>query len=665
MPATTDDLLQSISGAKILAPDELAAAIVEAKRDGRLTEVESALGARPGPKLPPRYESEIRTWLARSGVESDSARSRVQGYAAVHLDPHNHEAIAALDAACEGLGEGVRRDTWEAIVHSYPEIAPVRDAAADAGVVLPDPGAIERARRRVRSRAETFPTDAPRRERAATKPKAKATKRPVRVEGIASLVPALEPDPVKADRIAALHLVMGNTWKPRHGSLDTDETDPLTWAVRHLNGAPTPAPDTAVATAAVTTVRAGEPDVDGNVDAGSRYGRVLKRLKGHPAAVVWAARRQLDAGDLAGAQKARARLECTTPEIWADMLGPLDAALSVAGGDVDQGWTQWEAHELPDVLRAPLARGLLMAGRDSDADDVLGLPEVPAKRLDDPALVRLRFDVLFKEADVGEALEQAERLVELEPTSPSAIGRLWLAYAADGRLVELAERVPGDVQACAQDAGRIVASVRDDLEARVRKATEPLAGAVATARTDLQQLAKGRTIRSPEAFDEAASRAREALSDIERRFASAAAVLGGELAGAADRADDDLLALVAAARGWIAQVSGGKLTLHERSLDPAVVDDPVVVALTKPAREIGRQAIEFADAARRARDDLEAAIEESRGDLNRRRMEERVSRYVRNGADALSAVVSALSPGRDVDEAEAASVRGGPAATPG
>lgn len=654
MPATTttDDLLQSINGSKILAPDELAAAIIEAKREDRLAEVESALGARPGPKMPPRYESEIRTWLARSGVDSDAAGARVQGYAAVHLDPHNHEAIAALDAACEGLGETVRRDTWEAIVHSYPDVAPVRDAAAEAGVVLPDPAAVERARRRVRARTEMFPTDAPRRDRPEAKAKAKAKKRIVRVEGIASLVPALEPDPVKADRMAALHLVMGNTWKPRHGSLDTDATDPLTWAVRHLNGAPAPPPDTAVATAAVTTVRAGEPDEDGNSDPGPRYGRVLKRLKGHPAAVVWAAQRQLEAGDLAGAQKARARLEGGDPAIWADRLGPLDAVLSIVDGDVDQGWAQWEAGELPDVLRAPLARGLLGAGRDSDADEVLGLPEIPAKRLQDPALVRLRFDVLFKEADVREALEQAERLVELEPSAPSAIGRLWLAYAADGRLTELTARVPADVEACSQDAGRIVASVRDDLEARVRKATEPLAHAVSSARTGLQQLAKGRTIRSPEAFDEAAARAREALTEIEKRFASAAAVLGGELAGAADRADDDLLALVAAARGWIAQLSGGKLTLHERGLDPSVAEDPVVAALTEPAREIGRRAAEFADAARRARDDLDAAIEESRGDLNRRRMEERVSRYVRNGADALSSVVAALSPGRSETEPE-------------
>lgn len=646
MSATIDDLLASIGGAKILAPDELAAAIVEAKRDDRLGEVVEALGTRPGPKMPPRYESEIRTWLARSGVDADVASARVQGYAAVHLDPHNREAISALDAACEGLGDAVRRDTWEALVHSYPDVAPVRDAAAEVGVVLPDPSAVERARRRVRSRSEGFPTDAPRRDRAEAKAKAKPKKRQPPATGIASLVPALEADPVKADRLAALHLVMGNTWKPRHGSLDTDEGDPLTWAVRHLNGAPAPPPETAVATAAVTTVRAGEPDEDGNVDPGPRYGRVLKRLRGHPAAVVWAAQRQVAAGDLAGAQRARSRLEGGDPSIWGDLLGPLDAMLAVAGGDVDQGWAQWEAGDLAPALRAPLAHGLLRAGRDSDADDVLGLPEVPAARIDDASVLRIRFDVLFKEADVGEALEQAERLVALEPSSPSAVGRLWLAYAADGRLAELAARVPGDVEACAQDAGRIVASVRDDLDARVRKATEPLAGAVAVARTDLQQLAKGRTIRTPDAFDEAATRARGALADVERRFAATAAVLAGEVAEVGNRADEDLLALVAAARGWIAQVSGGRLTLHERAVDPAVSEDPVVAALTRPAREIGQRASEFAAAARQARADLDAAIEESRGDLNRRRMEERVSKYVRNGADALSSVVAALSPGR-------------------
>lgn len=645
MPATTDDLLESISGAKILAPDELAAAIIEAKREDRLGDVAQALGARPGAKMPPRYESEIRTWLARSVGDADAAGARVQGYAAVHLDPHNREAIAALDAACAGLGDDVRRDTWEALVHSYPDIAPVRDAAAEAGVVLPDPAAVERARRRVRSRSEGFPTDAPRRDRADSRAKAKAKKRVVRAEGIASLVPALEPDPIRADRLAALHLVMGNTWKPRHGTVDTDAADPLTWAVRHLNGARAPAPDAAVATAAVTTVRAGEPDADGNVDPGPRYGRVLKRLKGHPAAVIWAAQRQVDSGDLAGARKARARLEGGDPAIWAESLAPLDAVLAVAGGDVEQGWEQWEAGSLPQVLRAPLARGLLDAGRDSDADDVLGLPEVPAGRVDDPALLRIRFDVLFKEADVSEALEQAERLVALEPASPAAVGRLWLAYAADGRLAELSARVESDVAACSQEATRIVASVRDDLEARVRKATEPLAGAVAAARADLQQLAKGRTIRTPEAFDEAAARAREALSDVAQRFEATAAVLDGETSDVGNRTDEDLLALVAAARGWIAQVSGGRLTLHERVLDPGVAEDPVVSALTRPAREIGRRAAEFAAAAREARADLEAAVEESRSDLNRRRMEERVSKYVRNGADALSDVVTALSPG--------------------
>lgn len=649
MPATTDDLLASITGARILAPDELAAAIVEAKRDDRLGEVASALSTRPGPKMPPRYESEIRTWLSRSGIDSNADQARVQGYAAVHLDPHNREAIAALDAACAGLGEEVRRDTWDAIVHSYPDVAPVREVAAGAGVVLPDPAAAERALRRVRSRTEGFPTDAPRRERPDAKAKPRGRARPQRVEGMASLVPALEPDPVKADRLAALHLVLGNTWKPSGGTLDTGESDPLTWAVRHLNGSRVLPPESAVATVAVTTVRAGEPDTDGNEDPGPRYGRVLKRLKDHPAAVAWAVRRQIDAGDLAGARKARARLSGDEGPIWAGAFEPLDAVLSVAGGDVDEGWSQWEAGALAPALRAPLARGLIQAGRDSDADEVLGLPEVPAARLDDPAVLRLRFDVLFKEADVREALEQAERLVVLEPSSPSAIGRLWLAYAADGRLAELAARVPGDTEASAQDAARIVASVRDELEARVRKATEPIAGAVAAARTDLQQLAKGRTIRTPEAFDEAASRARAALSDVEARFAAAAAVLAGEVADLANRADEDLLALVAAARGWIAQFSGGRLTLHERAVDAGVVDDPVVAALTRPAREIGRRAGEFAEAARHARDDLDAAVEESRSDLNRRRMEERVSRYVRNGADALSGVVSALSPGNQPD----------------
>lgn len=653
MPATADDLIESISGAKILAPDELAAAIVEAKRDGRLGDVVTALSSRPGPKMPPRYESEIRTWLSRSGVDADASQARLQGYAAVHLDPHNREAIAALDAACSGLGEGVRRDTWEALMHSYPDVVPVSDAAAEAGVVLPDAAAVERARRRVRARTDAFPTDAPRRDRAEVKAKAKPKKRAVRVEGIASLVPALEPDPVKSDRLAAIHLVSGNTWRPRDGRLDTDESDPLTWAVRHLNGSPAPPPESAVATAAVTTLRAGEPDEDGNPDPGPRYGRVLKRLKGHPAAVVWAARRQVDGGDIAGAQKARARMEGGEAALWADQLAPIDAILAVAGGDVEAGWSQWEAGSLPAALRAPLARGLLDAGRDSDADEVLGLPEVPAARIDDAALVQLRFDVLFKEADVSEALAQAERLVELAPTKTASIGRLWLAYAADGRLAALASRVGADAAACGQEPSRIVASVRPELEARVRRSTEAIAAAVAAARTDLQQLAKGRTIRTPEAFDEAAARARSALSDVEKRFAAAAAVLAGDGGGVADRADEDLLALVAAARGWIAQFSGGRLVLHEQDVDPAVAADPVVEALTAPAREIGTRAGEFAAAAREAGVDLDAAIAESqRDDLARRRVEERVSKLARNAADALSGVVTALSPGRTPDEGD-------------
>lgn len=653
MPATIDDLIESISGAKILAPDELAAAIVEGKRDDRLGDVVAALSARPGPKMPPRYESEIRTWLARSGVDADTALARVQGYAAVHLDPHNSEAIAALDAACAGLGDGVRRDTWEALVHSYPDVGPVRDAAAEAGVVLPDSAAVERARRRVRTRTEAFPTDAPRRDRPEPRSKAKPKKRAVRVEGIASLVPALEPDPVKADRLAAIHLVSGNTWRPRDGRLDTDESDPLTWAVRHLNGSPAPPPESAVATAAVTTLRAGEPDEEGDADPGPRYGRVLKRLKGHPAAVVWAASRQIDTGDITGAQKARARLEGGEPALWADQLAPIDAVLSVAGGDVEAGWSQWEAGSLPAPLRAPLARGLLDAGRDSDADEVLGLPEVPAARIDDPTLVQLRFDVLFKEADVSEALEQAERLVALAPASPAAVGRLWLAYAADGRLAALAARVVADAAACGQEPSRIVESARAALEARVRKSTEALAAAVAAARSDLQQLAKGRTIRTPEAFDEAAGRARSALSDVEKRFAAVAAVLAGEGAGTAGRADEDLLALVAGARGWIAQFSGGRLVLHEQDIDAAVAADPVVEALTAPAREIGTRAGEFAAAAREAGSDLDAAITESRrDDLARRRVEERVSKLARNAADALSGVVAALSPGRAPEETD-------------
>jgi len=639
-------LLASINGTPVLAPDDLAAAIVEGRRDGRLGEVAAALAAKPAPKIPPRYESEIRTWLSRSGIDEDPAAARTQAYAAVHLDPHNSEAISALDDASLRLGDGVRRDTWEALVYSYPDVPAVQAAATRAGVLMPDPVSVARAVKRIRTRTE--PAAQERRERHKPKPK----KRP-RGVGLSSLLPVLEPDPVKADRMAAIHLACGNKWRTSDAaSFSQDEPDPLTWAAGRLDGKGMADLPAASATAAMVSLMRGEPDEDGSDDPGPRYGRLIKRVKGHPAVVAWAVQRQLDAGDIGGAQKAYARIEQDRSRVWEPLLSPIDAVLAVAGGDVDSGWAQWEAGTLAPSLRPFLARGLLAAGRDGQADEVLGLPEVPAARLDDPELLRMRFDVLFKEADVSEALEQAMRLVELRPASAGAVGRLWLALAADGRLTELADRAGADVVAVGEDAARILASVRGELEARVRRATGALAAAVVSARSELQQLAKGRTIRAPEAFEEAAQRARETLADIEARFSALGAIISGEETQTKVPADDDLVALVAAARGWLAQVRGGTLTLDVRELPASVLDNAVVADLTGPAREIGARAVEFAASARDAAEQLASAVEESRrDDLARRRVEERVSKLARNAADALSAVVAALAPGAtDADD---------------
>lgn len=664
-----DDLLASIGDQPVLGPEALALAIVDGERSGRLTELRDALTTRPAPRVPPRYESEIRTWLARTGLATDAAASRLQAYAAVHLDPHNVDALAALDAAAAACGDDVRRNTWAAVVNSYPDVQSVRNAAADAGVELPDPDlqrqaqqALRAARGRQRpgapkakdAKADGTKTDSTKGD--GTKgakgdkgPKGDKARRRPRAVGIGTLVPAFEPDPVKEDRLAAVLLASDVTWGA-DAAAATHGDDVLSWAKRRLAAPAGVEPtdddariaEAAPATAQMVALLRGEPDRDGDVRTGPRVAKLCKRTRNHPAVVCWAARLQLDDGDATGAARTLDRLDDPVPTPYATEAAALRRLLDLAGADPEAGWQAFVGGELPPALREPLARALLSAGRDAQADEVLGLPEVPAGDVDDPRLLALRFDVLFADADADGALVQARRLVDCTPDSASAIGRLWLGLAGTGRFEELAERAGTDVARAATDVADVVRSVRPELEARTHLLLGDVRDRVASVRRELQTLSKGRTIRD-DAFGSLAQTAADRLAEL----SGVVDLVRPPEPGDYPASDEGLLAVLASGFGRHLQLVGDRVRIAVDEAAERVADDPVVAALAAPARELADRRDLLEDLVTAARSDLDAArAEAQRTDVARRRLEERVSRRARRAADAVGALLHGLDPFR-------------------
>ncbi len=618
-------LLASLQGGAVLAPADLAAAVVEGRRAERMDEAAALLRVKPRRRIPPRYESEVRTWLARALVDSDPAEARIQAYAAAHLDPHNTEALAALDAALVATGGDTRENTLEALVRTYPDIAAVRDAAASVGI--PPPPARPRPPR-TKGRPERSPE--------AKDSRGKKKPKGPRPTGLASLVPALEGDPVRADRLAVVHLALGNLWSGR-GSSATE--DPLAWATARIGGGEPPAaPERAADTALFVALSLGEVEAPGPA-----YAKLIKHLRAHPAVVAWAARRQLDIGDARGARLALERLEGDTPAYTAD-LAPLADVMAMAAGDTETGLAAWRAGELPGALRAGLAAALLEAGNDSEADEVLGLPDVPAAEIGDPDLLAVRFDVMFGEGDVEDALEQAERLALVAPHDAGAVGRIWLALAAAGRLDDLAGRAGGDAESVGRDAAAVAGEVRGLLEAWTTRVTRRLAVSVAALRSDVQQLAKGSTIKDAALFTETAGLVRKGLGELRLQLAPLASLEAEYPAG-----EEDVVTFLASSAGRRVSLAGDAVRVG-----PApgpVPDDPVVALLIAPARDLRERAPLVEACLDRCEREVTAAVTESeRPNLAGRRLELRVSRRAREAAAALNTLLGALDLGEAAPE---------------
>ncbi|GEM_PF-1921044 len=634
-----DALLESISGAPVLNRGDLALAFLDGQKSDRLAEVKDSLAVKPSPKIPPRYESEIRTWLARAAIEGlspggekeEATQARIQAYSAVHLDPHNTDAIGALDAALLFLQGDVRMNTWRALSRSYPEVQSVRNAAEAAGVVPPDPAAVKAARRRAPRRKPTSSGGQDHKgdsSHGGGQGGQKRKRRP-RASGLARILPLYEPDPVKADRLAVINLAMGVEWTPAASPLS--ELDPLSWATRRMAGEEVgDPPRQAVATADFVLLTMGM--LSRGEEPGPRYGHIIKRLKGHPAVVLWATKRQLDAGDFSGARKAFGRVNLADYPVFADEVSALSETMAIVNGDADIGWRRWESGELPAALRAPLAEALIAAGRETQADEVMGLPEVLAASLDDRALLELRFDLMFVDGYSTRALEQAFRLVELGPFSRRAVGRLWLALAFSGRQDELLGRVDEDAERVGVPMEEIVDSVRSILSRRVARVTQKLTEKATETRASLQHLAKGKTIRNAELFTQAVATARSGLDELQPMTE----VLGLK-SSEYPQALEDLLTLLAVGTGRTVSVEGDKVLLFGES---STSDHPVLKSFTAPAQEICARSATINEMAKRALLSLDSAVEESgRVDLARRRLEERVSKQARQAADLLNAIV--------------------------
>ncbi|MCC7076350.1 MAG: hypothetical protein IT198_04415 [Acidimicrobiia bacterium] len=650
MTATTDALLESLKGPPVLDPGDLAAAFVAAANEGRLSDLRAAMDTKPGPRIPPRYESEVRTWLSRVTLEDDARYARVQAYAAMHLDPNNTDALAALDAACESLGETVRAHTWSAVVHSYPDVKAVRDAVSAAGLPLPDRDLQKNAGRRAAARKRRHRTDEPLLVDAdsATAQAAVPARKPTRAKtakakatGYAALVPALEPDAVCADRLAVLHLVARTDWVA-----PPEATDPLSLAQAGLReGTTAGLPSDATGTATFVALSLGEAP-DGR---GPLYGRLLRRMKNHPAVVAWAVRAQLDEGDIAGARAVRTRLEAPAM-VWADELTEIDRLLGIATGDVDAGWAAWEAGSLPSGLRPGLARALQGADRGHDADEVLGLPDVSADEIDDPDLLCVRFDLLFVDGDVDGALAQARRAVLLRATS-GTVPRLWLGLYANGELDELAGRMEDDADAVGMSVADLIAAGRSLQEKRVDAILRPVRADVEATRSAYQELAKGRTIRETDAFEAAVATARARSDELREALSLIAPPRPARYPAAAE----DLVSFLAAA-GGLRTRPDGEFVVTEIVGTGEGAEPDAVAPFFAPARELISRADLLAPLLARAQADIETAAEQGRReDVPRRRLEERVARYARSASAALTTLLSALdvfAPRPEIDLAE-------------
>lgn len=639
MTANTDALIQSIQGGPILDPKDLAAAFVDAANSSRLGDVRGAMDTKPGPRIPPRYESEVRTWLARALIEDDAAYSRLQAYAAVHLDPNNRDALAALDDACKSLGDDVREGTWSALVHSYPDVKALRHVVDGVGIPLPDPdlqrqAAKKAAAKKRKRRADEplivelpdgsgdpgmSPTGTDRKKG----PKARA-------EGLATLVPALEPDTTVADRLGVVHLAAGAEW-----TLPGGGDDVLSVAVRRMAGEDIEIPEHASGISTWVSLERRE----GTEARGPRYGRLLRRVKNHPAVVAWAVRSQLSDGDAIGARLARERVPAI-PAVWKECFAELDRLLSIAGGDLEAGWEAWKAGKLPDPLRPPLARALHEAERDRDADEVLGLPDISADEMDDPVLLAVRFDLLFLDGDLEGSLVQARRAALLEMT-PDTISRLWLGLAANACFVELADRIADDAEAVGLTPVEIVARVRPTQEKRVRVILGPVRELVGEARAALQELAKGRTIRDEDAFAAAVEVARGRLESL----GSLTALLAIPEPGGHPVSVEDLVSFLAAGAGMRVRVAAGEVVVDPPS-SPRLEPDPSVGKLfLEPARTLVERGDDARALVARAMQNLDFATDEGkRTDVPRRRLEERVARHARLSAECLSLLLSVLDP---------------------
>lgn len=630
----TDALLESIDGAPVLAPADLAAAIVEAEHDARLDEISDALERKPPPKIPPRYESEIRTWLSRSFQASDLTRARVQAYAAVHLDPRNAEAIVALDDSSTAIGGSVRADTWSALGRSYPDVPAIRDAATAAGVTdLPSAAPSDRRRQR-RKPTEAVLEDAspaPREQVPAKKPPAK----PKPATGISAVVPALIPDRVAADRLALLHIVLGNSWDADAdaGRQEAPPIDALTWAQRTLRGDETEAPPQAVGTiAAIEAIR-------GTGDRQGAYERALRRVKDHPAVAAWVARRLLDSGDLDAARAVRARVADMDPNSpYQQDLDAIDAEFRTLD-DADSAWQAWQEGSLPNGMRARLARMLLADGREADADELLGLPELNADAVADERLLGVRYEVMLADGNLAGAIAQARRLQDVADDKRAALALLWRALALDGRLGELAESAESDCASAGLDPDEMLRSLVEWLNSEANSAIEPMRDSVIELRTLSQSLAKGRTIRDAETFDEATAKVGELLGGLRSRIDAVREIGPGDYAA-------DVAAVVrflAAGRGYSTEITTDHVTVRGEPLALDVSENAVVAQAMAPSVELAARIANLGDSFDAVASEIEAAVNESRReDIARRRVEERVSRHARAAADTLDAALVAL-----------------------
>ncbi len=639
-----ESLLLSIGGgAAVLDPTSLDEAVREAGTTGRVEEVASALAAKPAPKIPPRYESEIRTLLSRVyGSAGEPGASRIQAYAAVHLDPHNADAIVSLDDACVAIGDDVRTATWSALVHSYPDVPPIRAAASSARIGVLPPAKQQRRgeRRKKRSPMEAVLVDATAEPDQIVDKKGRRRRgKRQRGQAWASIVPACEPDPVRADRLAVLHIALSNSWNDDPTAAPS-ELDPLSWAARVMRGESVDPPKQASGAKACVDILTGRGD-ESNTDL---YARVTKRVRAHPAVLAWIARRQLAIGDVPSARETVGRLDEPVPAAYAGDFDEIQKNFALAGDDLAVGWSAWQDGSFPANLRGEFARSLLAAGRDADADEVLGLPEIDAIAIADEQILHLRFDIMRADGDFDGAICQIDRLIEVadNPTEYVAFG--WIALAEAGRWDVLVERIQTDSERDGVDIEAVTRTVAAELGQRLAVAVSQLVDAMASVRSNIQLLAKGRTIRDTDVFAATADEAKASLETLQKSVSALDDI--GE--GAYPIGDETLIRLIAAAHGRPTRRDDDTIIVGPSVVDAEVLRSGIPDLITASVREFADGAGRLGELIDAAAADVATSVAESqRTDLARRRLEERVSKLARAGAGRLDEAIEMLSARAD------------------